>query len=76
MVIQDDEVAAAIAAVSYVLERGELVAPQPPERSAWHTAAVLEAQGLPPVRSGAYGSWSTAERARRAHRWSYGIVGM
>ena len=45
-------------------------------RSAWHAADALAAQGLPPTRNGVFAAWHTAERARRAERWSGGIIGL
>lgn len=47
-----------------------------PPHSSWRAAGMLAAQGLPPSRDAAMAAWRTAERARRAERWSYGIVGM
>jgi hypothetical protein len=48
--------------------------PQAPARSAWQAAGALAAQGLPPARNGAFATWPAAERARRAERWSGGII--
>jgi hypothetical protein len=77
----DDEIAAALAAVHRYLEQCALDeaalsgAPAPSARS-WNTAAVLAAQGLPPTLGGTHRGWGVAERAARASRWSYGIIGM
>ena len=74
--VPDDNTAAAIlAAIVEYLETG-LTAAEMPARSAWRAAGVLVGQGLPPARGAATPSWSSAERASRAARWSSGIVGL
>ena len=72
-----DTVAAVIAAIACVIapETADET-PDAPARSAWQAANALAAQGLPPARSGAFAAWHTAERARRAARWSGGIIGL
>jgi hypothetical protein len=47
-----------------------------PMRSAWQAGGALAVQGMPPARNGAFAAWHAAERARRADRWSGGIVGL
>ena len=72
-----DTAAAVIAAIACVI--APETANDPPDalaRSAWHAADALVAQGMPPTRNGAFATWCTAERARRAARWSGGIVGI
>jgi hypothetical protein len=72
----DDELAAALAAVRcYVEQPTHDEAIEAPMR-AWHAAAALEAQGLPPTRNGQYRAWGTVDRAGRTGRWSYGIAGL
>jgi hypothetical protein len=74
----DAETAAAVlAAIACAIEHdtaGDTRAA--PARSSWRAAGALAGQGLPPARNGAYAAWHAAERARRAERWSGGIVGM
>ena len=73
----DSEIAAAVAAaISCYTDAQTTVPPSQAERVAWRTAAALEAQRLPPTRNAAYATWSSAERASRENRWSYGIVGI
>jgi hypothetical protein len=78
----DDDIAAALAAVRCYVEQqvladlaehNESVVPFP---RPWNAAAALAAQGMPPTRGGAHRTWGAAERAARAGRWSYGIVGI
>jgi len=47
-----------------------------PARSAWQAGSALAVQGMPPARNGAFAAWHAAERARRAERWSGGIIGL
>ena len=47
-----------------------------PVRSAWQAGGMLAVQGLPPARNGAFAAWHAAERARRAERWSGGVIGL
>jgi hypothetical protein len=74
----DDDIAAAvIAAIAFQIEQAPVdEGPETPARMAWQAAAKFATQGLPPARNGAHASWHAAERARRADRWSYGIVGI
>jgi hypothetical protein len=72
-----DTAAAVIAAIACVIAQETADdAPDAPARSAWHTGSALATQGLPPARNGAFAAWHAAERARRAERWSGGIVGL
>jgi hypothetical protein len=73
----DEETAAAIVAAvcSYIEQTLGDAHPNEGRRRAWSAAAVLAAQYLPPARNAAHTAWSAAERAARAERWSYGIVG-
>ena len=72
-----DTAAAVIAAIAYVIAQETADdTPDAPARSAWSGARALAAQGMPPARNGAFAAWHTAERARRAERWSGGIVGL
>ena len=72
-----DTAAAVIAAIAYMIaqetadERPDTIA-----RSAWQASSALAAQGIPPARNGAFAAWHAAERARRAERWSGGIIGL
>ena len=74
----DAETAAAvIAAITNVIGRETTGArPDAPARSAWRAGSALAAQGIPPARNGAFVAWHAAERARRAERWSGGIIGL
>jgi hypothetical protein len=73
----DDTAAAVLAAVAWLIEQKQADQTRDvSDRTAWQAAAVLAAQGLPPARSGAYASWHTADRAGRAGRWSYGMIGI
>jgi hypothetical protein len=72
-----DTAAAAIAAIACVLAQDaadEL--PNVLARSAWSAGNALAAQGMPPARNSTFAAWHAAERARRAERWSGGIVGL
>ena len=72
-----DTAAAVIAAIACLIapETADDT-PDTPARSAWRAATVLEAQGMPPARNGTFATWHTAERTRRAERWSGGITGL
>ncbi len=71
-----DTAAAMIAAIACVIEQEAADdTPNAPGRSAWRASGRLVAQGLPPARNGAFAAWHAADRARRAERWSGGIVG-
>ena len=74
----DAETAAAvIAAIAYLIGQETTDdRPDTPARSAWHAGSALEAQGMPATRDGAFAAWHAAERARRAERWSGGIIGL
>ncbi len=74
----DAETAAAVIAAIACMSAPETAddTPDAPARSAWHAATALEAQGMPPARNGTFATWHTAERARRAERWSSGIIGL
>lgn len=76
MPIEDDEIAAALAAIQCYVEQDRLAAPKSCEKPAWRVAAALEAQGLRPARHAARSTWGSADRVSRAHHWSYGIVGI
>ena len=74
--IDDDLVAAALAAVCLYLEAEQVDAiEEAPSRSAWQTAALIAAQGGTPTRSGIAAAWRTADRIGRAAHWSAGILG-
>lgn len=70
----DDEVAAALAAIQLYIERSNYPVAPAIASSAWRVATALEAQDLPPVRNTALRGWASADRARRASRWSTGII--
>jgi len=72
-----DTAAAVIAAITCViaLETADDT-PAAFVRSAWHAADALMAQGLPPARNGAFAAWRSADRARRAARWSGEMIGI
>ena len=73
----EDIAAAAIAAIACVIAQETADdRPNAPARSAWQVGAALAVQGLPPARNSAFAAWHAAERARRAERWSGGIVGL
>jgi hypothetical protein len=71
-----DEIAVALAAVRFYIEAERSIDTSALHLRPWRIAAALESQGLPPTRNGAHHLWGTAERARRASRWSYGIIGI
>ena len=72
-----DTVAAVLSALAAELEHAEAVLGDPaPAPAAWGSAGRLAAQGLPPARQPGAPRWGSADRARRATRWSHGIVGM
>ena len=74
--IDDDLVAAALAAVCLYLEAEQADAiEEAPSRSSWQTAALIAAQGGTPARSGIAAVWRTVDRVGRAARWSAGILG-
>lgn len=75
MPVTDDEVVAALAAVSCLLSEEAPAQEQPASRPPWRTAALLEAQGLIVERAMACAGWGQTSRAPRARRWSRGIVG-
>jgi hypothetical protein len=74
----NQETAAAIAAALACALTQDSAGDEPDAllRSSWQAAAALAAQRLPPTRNGAHAAWHAAERARRAERWSFGIIGM
>lgn len=78
--IHEAEAAAAIAAVSSILDEEAALAlaaaqaePSAPKR--WHAATRLITQGIIPARLPTKLSWGSIERLRRATRGSGGIVG-
>jgi hypothetical protein len=72
-----DVAAAAIAAIACVIAQETAdQTPDAPARSAWQAAGALATQGMPPTRNGTFAAWHAAERARRAERWSAGIIGL
>jgi len=75
-ILTDDEIAAALAAVRCYVGPAESKAAAAPPARHWHSAAIIEAQGLPPTRNSQHRAWGAAERAARAGRWSYGIIGI
>lgn len=71
--ITDDEVAAALAAVSlYLAAEGGAGGDA---RPVWQVAAVVAAQGGAPARGQPRATWAAADRAGRAGRWSAGLLG-
>lgn len=74
--IDDDLVAAALAAVCLYLEAEQADArEEAPSPSAWQTAALIAAQGGTPARSGIVPAWRSVDRVGRAAHWSAGILG-
>ena len=74
--IDDDLVAAALAAVRLYLEAEQAEAiEEAPSRSTWQAAALIAAQGGTFTRSGIAAAWRTADRVGRAAHWSAGILG-
>lgn len=69
----DDELAAAVAAVSLLLAEGQ-AQPAAQPAAAWRAAALLEGQGMAPGR-GFRPVWASAERGAWASRWSRGVLG-
>jgi hypothetical protein len=76
LIPSDDEVAAALAAVSCYLHSMATVPVSMPSKRPWSAAAAVEAQGLAPDRNGQHRAWASVERAGRANRWSRGITGL
>jgi len=73
----EDTAAAVLAAIACAITQDSaLSAADVPARASWRVAGVLAAQGLPAARNAAYAAWHAAERARRAERWSSGVVGL
>jgi hypothetical protein len=72
-----DTAAAVIAAIATMIAPETAGAtPEAAARSAWQAGGALMGQGMPPARNGAFAAWHAAERARRADRWSGGIMGI
>lgn len=72
----EDEVAAAIAALSCLLaEEGQAGAEQAAQPASWRGASRLISQGISPTRTAAAPRWGNIERLRRAGRGGGGIVG-
>ncbi|KPV51879.1 hypothetical protein SE17_18715 [Kouleothrix aurantiaca] len=72
----DDTVAAIVAALAaYDTGAPEELGAAGPHASMWAAANRQAAQGLPPPVTPTP-RWAEAERARRAERWSSGIVGL
>jgi hypothetical protein len=70
-----DEIAAAIAAISIMIEEDTL--PEQKERGAWIGSARLIVQRMPPRRVRTAPSWRSAERLRRAMRDGFtGVTGL
>jgi hypothetical protein len=75
--IDDQMVAAALAAVRCYIDQDQGGDPATSSgRTAWSTAAALAAQGQPPTLDRRVARWGSVERAGRAVRWTYGIVGL
>ena len=74
----DADTAAAVIAAIAAMNAPETAedTPDAPARSAWQVGGTLAVQGLPPARNGALATWHAADRARRAARWSSGIIGI
>ena len=72
----DDELAAALAAVSCYMRSSEPASDFTLPERPWSAAAAVEAQGLAPARNGQYRAWASVDRAGRAGRWSRGITGI
>jgi hypothetical protein len=73
----DDTAAAVIAAIAAMIAPGTADdTPDSSARSAWQAGGALAAQGMPPARNGAFAAWHAVARARRAERWSGGIIGI
>ena len=69
------EIAAAIAAISIMIEEDTL--PEQQERGGWIGSARLIAQRMPPRRVRTAPSWRSAERLRRAMRDGFtGVTGL
>ncbi|MEN9939163.1 MAG: hypothetical protein RLZZ387_5742 [Chloroflexota bacterium] len=72
--LDDDFVAAALAAVALFLE-AEQGAEEAAASPAWQVAGVVAAQGVAPARGAPRATWPTADRIARAGRWSAGLLG-
>ncbi len=73
--MDEAEAAAAIAAVTCILEAEAAAEPEAATVSGWASTARLTAQGLLPTRLPVTPRWNTIERLRRAGRSAIGIVG-
>lgn len=72
----EEDVAAAIAAVTCLLAEESQIAPdQPALASGWQSATRLISQGLRPARTAAPSRWGNIERLRRSGGGGGGIVG-
>ncbi len=73
--MDEEEAAAAMAAVACLLEAEAAESRPAPRRPGWRDAALLLAQGLAPARTPVPPRWGNIERLRRAGRGGGGIVG-
>ncbi len=73
----DDEVAAALAAIScYLRQQDEAQAVQEAETWEWRASAAMIVQGMSPFRLPSRPAWGNVERIYRAGRGTKGIVGL
>ncbi len=72
----EDEVAAALAAVSCYLAEDSIVEDEAAYDWRWKASAALIIQGLPTTRSPQRPFWGNVERLRRAGRGETGIIGL
>ena len=72
----EEEAAAALAAITYLLAE-EVDEPSAEHGlSGWRASAAMLAQGLPLTRPATRPAWNTIERLRRAGRGGSGITGL
>lgn len=72
----EDEVAAALVAISCYLAAEEQPTEQEPSEWRWRASGILSVQRMCFVRSSKPPKWGTIERIRRAERGGTGILGM
>jgi hypothetical protein len=72
----EDEVAAALAAVSLYLEAEQAGQQQPSAPWQWVATRTMMIQGVPVTRIAAPPGWSNIERLRRAGKGGTGITGL